>query len=122
MHLVGEPQAGRGPRSSRHGLTVSTFNSIIHPEQRIRICAFLLANEEVGFAVLRAALEMSESALSRQLKVLVEAGYVSLTKERGVPRPRTWVALTDPGRKATTDHLAALRELATSVVVDQRPT
>lgn len=91
------------------------FNPVIHPEQRIRICAFLLANEEVAFSVLRESLEISESGLSKQVKVLANAGYVRIAKERGVPRPRTWVALTAEGREATASHLAALREIAAVV-------
>ncbi|TNC17205.1 helix-turn-helix domain-containing protein [Georgenia sp. 311] len=94
---------------------VAGFNAVIHPEQRIRICAFLLANEEAAFSVLRESLSISESGLSKQVKVLVDAGYVRATKERGVSRPRTWVALTAEGRRATVGHLAALREIAAVV-------
>ena len=95
--------------------TPAGFNSTIHPEQRIRVCAFLMANEEVAFAVLREALGLSESAMSKQLKVLSQAGYVRVTKEKGVPRPRTWVALTAEGRQVTSGHLAALRDIAATV-------
>lgn len=94
---------------------MARFNSVIHPEQRIRICAFLMANDEVAFSVLRESLAISESGLSKQVKVLVDAGYVRATKERGVSRPRTWIALTPLGRQATTEHLAALREIAAVV-------
>ncbi|WP_256463931.1 transcriptional regulator [Georgenia sp. TF02-10] len=59
---------------------------------------------------------MSESSLSRQLKTFVDAKYVVLTKERGVPRPKTWVALTDLGRSAVRGHLQALRDLADSAI------
>ncbi|WAP50464.1 transcriptional regulator [Arthrobacter sp. ATA002] len=93
-------------------MTVPEFNSVIHPEQRIRICAFLLANEEVAFSILRDGLGLSESALSRQLKVLAEAGFAVVTREKGVPRPRAWVALTPAGRRAVRGHLAALRAMA----------
>lgn len=98
-------------------MTAAAFDPLIHPEQRIRACAFLLANEEVAFAVLREFLGTSESALSRQLKVLAEAGYVTVTRETGVPRPRSWVALTAEGRRATLGHLAALQEMMTVAAV-----
>lgn len=88
------------------------FDSVIHPEQRMRICAFLAPNDEVAFSIVRETLDMSESALSRQVKILVEAGYVSVTKESGVPRPRSWMALTDEGRRAIKGHLQALQQLA----------
>ncbi|AZZ56904.1 transcriptional regulator [Rathayibacter iranicus] len=92
-------------------MTRVRFDSVIHPEQRIRICAFLFPNDEVAFSVMREALGMSESALSRQVKILVEAGYVSMTRETGVPRPRSWVALTPEGRGATKGHLQALQQM-----------
>lgn len=78
----------------------------------MRICAFLLPNDEVAFTVLRDALGLSESALSRQLKVLAEAGFAVVVREKGVPRPRAWVALTPEGRSAVRGHLAALRDIA----------
>lgn len=78
----------------------------------MRICAFLLPNDEVAFTVLRDALGLSESALSRQLKVLAEAGIAAVAREKGVPRPRAWVALTPEGREAVRGHLAALRDIA----------
>lgn len=91
------------------------FDPVIHPEQRLRICAFLLPNEEVAFSVIREALGMSESAMSRQVKILVEAGYVSVTREIGVPRPRSWVALTPEGRRAMKGHLQALRQMVADI-------
>lgn len=86
---------------------------MIHPEQRLRICAFLLPAEQVVFGAIRDALGHSDSALSKHLRTLVEAGYVVTTKEADVPRPRTWVSLTTAGRDATRNHLAALQALAT---------
>jgi len=47
--------------------------------------------------------------------VLSQAGYVRVTKEKGAPRPRTWVALTAEGRQVTSGHLAALRDIAATV-------
>ena len=95
-------------------MRVAGFNSIIHPEQRILICAFLLANSEVAFSVLRQSLDMTDSGLSKQIKVLADAGYVSISKEGGVPRPRRWLALTPAGREATEANLAALRGIVES--------
>lgn len=96
-----------------------TFDPVIHPEPRLQICAFLLPSEEMAFSVLRTRLDISESSLSRQLKTLVDAGYVTSTKERGVPRPRTWVALTPRGRAAVHGHLAALNEIAAAANTDR---
>lgn len=96
-------------------MTASGFDSVIHPEPRLRICAFLLPTEQVGFGELRDALGHSDSQLSKHLRTLADAGYVVTTKEGDVPRPRTWVSLTSAGRAATEQHLAVLRDLAAQV-------
>lgn len=93
-------------------MTTPAFDPVIHPEQRLRICAFLLPAEQVAFGTIRDSLSYRDSMLSKHLKTLVEAGYVDTTKEGDVPRPRTWVSLTAAGRAATRGHLAALQELA----------
>lgn len=95
-------------------MTMPGFDLVIHPEPRLRICAFLLGAEQVGFSTIRDELGYSDSMLSKQLRTLAEAGYVRTNKEREVPRPRTWVSLTAAGREATRGHLAALQELAAS--------
>ena len=43
--------------------------------------------------------------------VLADAGYVRLRKGTRDGRRTTWVALTNPGRKALRAHVAALRRL-----------
>ena len=62
--------------------------------------------------MLREELAVADSVLSKQLKVLVEAGYATLDKPATGRRIRTWVRLTDAGRHALRGHLAALDELA----------
>ena len=55
---------------------------------------------------------LSTSLLSKQLKLLVDAGYVELDKRRQpIGRPRTWVRLTPIGRRSYRDHVAALRRI-----------
>lgn len=96
-------------------MTSANFDPVIHPEARLRICAFLLPTEQVGFGSMRDALCYSDSQLSKHLRTLAEAGYVATTKESDVPRPRTWVSLTQAGRTATEGHLAVLRDIAATV-------
>lgn len=90
----------------------AAFDPVVHPEPRLRICSFLLPAEDVTFGAVRDALGYSDSMLSKHLRTLADAGYVVLTKESDVPRPRTWVSLSTEGRSAFLGHLAALRELA----------
>lgn len=87
------------------------FDEIIHAPNRLRICAFLDAKSSAEFAVVREMLGVADSVVSKHLKVLQDAGYLTVDKPTGVGRVRTWVALTPQGRRAYADHVAALRNL-----------
>ena len=93
-------------------MTEPSFNEIVHAPQRLRILAMLDAiSGEVEFAALRDALGVADSVVSKHLKVLGEAGYVSIRKAATVGRQRTWVKLTARGSDAYAAHVAALREI-----------
>jgi DNA-binding MarR family transcriptional regulator len=49
--------------------------------------------------------------LSKHVSALVSAGYVRSRKGAHEGRRTTWVGLTDAGRRALREHVAALREL-----------
>lgn len=89
------------------------FDAVIHAPGRLQICAMLSAADEVEFATLREALEVSDSVLSKHLKQLEEAGYVAPRKAAAHGRQRTWLSLTGEGRKAFAAHVAELNRLAT---------
>jgi len=90
----------------------ASFDELIHSPNRLRICAALEASSELEFAALEAGLGLSTSLLSKQLKLLVDAGYVELDKRRQpIGRPRTWVRLTPIGRRSYRNHVAALRRI-----------
>jgi DNA-binding MarR family transcriptional regulator len=56
-------------------------------------------------------LGVADSVVSKHLKVLQDAGYISLSKPTGLGRVKTWIELTPAGRKAYAGHVAALKEL-----------
>lgn len=87
------------------------LNEIIHAPNRLRICAYLNTLEQAEFGVLRDMLGVADSVASKQLKVLEEAGYVTLSKPKGLGRVKTWAALTRDGSRAYTEHVAALKAL-----------
>lgn len=89
------------------------FDPVIHANNRLQVCAMLAPVDEVEFAVLRESLNVSESVLSKHLKVLEDAGYLGLRKATAASRVRTWVALTAAGRRALQGHLAELRRVVT---------
>lgn len=90
----------------------SALDEIIHPPHRLQICAMLVAVDSMAFATVREALQLSESALSKQIKVLQTAGYVTLTKRASRAHLRTWIALTPSGRRALAGHLTELQRIA----------
>lgn len=92
------------------------FDHIIHAPNRLKICASLAHVSELEFRVLREQLGVSESVLSKQLKVLEEASYVKLKKRTDMGRQRTWLSLSKKGRKAFTEHLDELINLANNTI------
>lgn len=88
------------------------FDPVIHAPGRLQICAILSSVDDAEFAMIRDAIKVSDSVLSKHLKQLEEAGYVKLTKQAENGRQRTWIALTPAGRKAFAAHVAELNRLA----------
>lgn len=100
---------------------------VIHPINRLRICAALdaagatederLSDREMKFAVLRDLTGLSDTTLSKQLGALEAHGYVRRFREYGSSRAKdtVWVSLTAAGGRALREHLGALRQIADSV-------
>ncbi len=83
----------------------------IHAPTRLQLVTTLSAVSEAEFATLRDALEVSDSVLSKHVSALVEVGYLRSRKSSRAGRRTTWIGLTDLGRRALRDHVAALRVL-----------
>ena len=96
-------------------MVAPAFDEIIHAPNRLRICAMLAPLAEAEFRALRDELGVADSVLSKHLKVLADAGYVTLSKPRGPSgRARTWASLTRQGRTALAAHLAELQRIAST--------
>jgi DNA-binding MarR family transcriptional regulator len=89
----------------------AALDPVIHAPNRLQMCCMLAAVETIDFATIREALDVSESVLSKHIKLLDEAGYVAIKKNAFDGRVRTWVSLTGAGRRALKGHLAALRAM-----------
>ena len=87
------------------------FDELIHAPTRLALASRLAASEWAEFRFLRDSLQLSDSALSKQLSTLEDVGYVEIKKAFVGKRPRTSVRLTRRGRAAFTDHVLALQEL-----------
>lgn len=98
------------------------LDPVIHPINRLRICAALKAGgatdgtvrKEMKFAHLRELTDLSDATLSKQLTALEEHGYITRFREYGSSRAKdtVWVTLTGAGLAAYDAHIEALRQLA----------
>lgn len=102
-------------------LPEGSFNELVHEPIRLRICGLLRAVDELDFAVIRDTLGINDAALSKHLKVLATAGFVSSKKiaseTRADARRLTWLRLTDTGKGVFDDHIRALRQIVAGVDV-----
>jgi DNA-binding MarR family transcriptional regulator len=95
-------------------MTAVRFDELIHPTTRLSLVALLAAADWAEFAFLRDQLDLSDSALSKQLSTLEEAGYVQIDRPLRDRRRRVRARLTATGSAAFKGHVAALREIVES--------
>lgn len=88
------------------------LDPVIHAPGRLQICAILSGVDEAEFAMLRDAIKVSDSVLSKHLKLLEDAGHVAPRKAPQDGRQRTWLRLTPQGRAVFAAHVAELTRLA----------
>jgi DNA-binding MarR family transcriptional regulator len=91
----------------RHAL-----DEVIHAPVRFSVMATLAAAEEAEFGFVRDGVQVSDSVLSKTVTALERAGYVEVRKGYVGKRPRTWLQLSERGRRAFDAHVAALRAIA----------
>jgi len=89
---------------------VEVLDEFMHTPARLSILSLLAPADWVLFSFLRDTIATSDSALSKQLRALEEAGYVESHKDRA-PRRSTSVRLTAQGRAAFETYLAGLERL-----------
>ena len=87
------------------------FDELIHPATRLSVVALLAAAEWADFAFIRDQLGLSDSALSKQLGTLEEAGYVTIERPLSERRRRVRARLTELGRVRYACHVAALQQI-----------
>ena len=92
-------------------MALARFDDLIHPSTRLSIVSLLAGADWVEFAFLRDQLGLSDSALSKQLSTLEDAGYVRIERPVSDHRRRVQTRLTPAGRSAFQGHVAALRAI-----------
>lgn len=92
-------------------------DKIVHERARLRILVFLATSSQgrASFVDVQRGLGLTGGNLSVQLRVLEEAGYVTIDKFFQGNKPVTEVTLTSTGRQALERHLDELELLIRAV-------
>ena len=97
------------------GEAAGRLDDVIHGRVRLAIVSALAARDNLSFAELKSALQLTDGNLSVHARKLEEAGYVSCSKTFAGRTPRTDYKLTATGRRALEkylDHMDALIKAA----------
>lgn len=88
-------------------------DKIIRERARLLILTYLASSEvtAVPFSEIKDALDFTAGNLSIQLKTLMEAGYVSITKEFKDNKPLTRASLTAKGSAALRRYIGEMNSL-----------
>ena len=95
------------------------FDELIHPATRLSLVATLAAADWAEFAYLREQVALSDSALSKQLATLEDAGYVATERRLEGSRHKVRARLTPAGRAAFEGHVAALQAIVSRSAGDR---
>ncbi|QBI52075.1 winged helix-turn-helix domain-containing protein [Streptomonospora litoralis] len=87
------------------------FDPLLADPTRLKILALLASCDWADFSFVCDAAGLSKSALSKQITKLEAHEYVQVHKGYAGKFPRTSLRLTDTGRTAIDDHLAALQQI-----------
>jgi DNA-binding MarR family transcriptional regulator len=87
------------------------FDAVVHMPPRLQVCGLLAVVDTMDFAAVRDQVGVSDSVLSKHVRQLEEAGYVTVHKATRASRVRTSLALTAAGRAAFDAHVAELRRI-----------
>lgn len=92
-------------------MSLDELDPSLTPPKRLAAMGILAVAKKVEFAYLRDQLQLSDSDLSKQLKVLADVGYVTSNRTGKGKTRRSWFSATTAGRKALQDHADALQRL-----------
>jgi DNA-binding HxlR family transcriptional regulator len=87
------------------------LDPVIHGKLRLALMSLLAGVDSADFSWLRETTGATDGNLGAQLMKLEEAGYVHAKKRFVERKPQTTYRLTEKGRKALAEYVAALRKL-----------
>ncbi|TFU95033.1 transcriptional regulator [Barnesiella sp. WM24] len=89
---------------------MTELNPIIHSQLRLSILSILMSMDEADFMYLKQKTEATMGNLSVQITKLEEAGYIMTEKTFQGKRPRTVCRMTETGKTAFHEYVAALSQ------------
>lgn len=87
------------------------LDETFHARARLGIMTVLVTAGDADFRSLKRELDLTDGNLGAHLRVLEDAGYVTITKAFAERKPRTTVRVTRSGRHAFESYLAHLEQL-----------
>ena len=87
------------------------LNPVIHGKLRLALLSLLSGVDAAEFTWLREKTGATDGNLGAQLMKLEEAGYLSVEKKFVLRKPQTIYRMTEAGRAALTEYVAALKQL-----------
>ncbi|NKQ52512.1 transcriptional regulator [Amycolatopsis sp. K13G38] len=91
---------------------MAELDQLLLDPTRLAIVSLLAAAEWAEFGFVRDSVNLSDSALSKQVTTLSKNDYVEVRKGYVGKRPRTWLNLTGTGRENLARHISALQAIA----------
>ncbi len=101
---------------------IDHINKCFENRTRLGIMASLMVNDSIDFKALKLLLGSSDGNLSSNISTLEQLGYVKVKKRFIGKSSNTSYSITNVGRKAFQNHLAALEELIRGVAPDEQKT
>lgn len=87
------------------------LDDVVHQRVRLGILTIVHEARRADFNYLKDALGLTGGNLFQHLRVLEDAGFVSVDKVSDGRRPRTWVSITRSGRRALRLEVAVLKAI-----------
>jgi DNA-binding HxlR family transcriptional regulator len=87
------------------------LDDVVHQRVRLGILTVVHEARRVDFNYLKDTLGLTGGNLSQHLRVLEEAGFVTIDKVFEGRHPRTWVKITRAGRQALRHEIESLKAI-----------
>lgn len=85
------------------------LDPLLHSQLRLAVMSVLLTVDEADFVYLKEVTHSTAGNLSVQIEKLSEAGYIFRHTDNSGKKPRTTCKMTEQGRKAMQEYVAALK-------------